>query len=134
MPSEKGRPPLSDAELDVLKVLWDIGPSGARRVREIVNAGDRNWAYTTTKTVLDRLEDKGYVSRSRKAIPHVFSPRVSPDALARRRMEDLRGELFGGAGLPFVRAFLDSVRLTPDEIRHLRASLDELEALADDDD
>lgn len=127
MPHSEGRTPLSDAEFQVLKILWAAGPSPAGQVRELINAEGRDWAYTTTKTVLDRLEEKGYARRSRATIPHVFAPAVSPDALAQARMKEVRRDLFGGATLPFVRALLDSVRLTPEDVDELRAELEDME-------
>lgn len=127
MPHGGGRTPLSDAEFQVLKILWEAGPSPAGKVRELINAEGRDWAYTTTKTVLDRLEEKGYARRSRSTIPHVFAPALSADALAQARLTEVRRDLFGGATLPFVRALLDTVRLSPEEVDELRASLDDLE-------
>lgn len=137
-PRDKGcddeRPELSDAELEVLKALWSEGPSVTTRVREVMNARGRNWAYATTKTMLDRLEQKGYVRRSRESIPHVFTPSVSADGLARIWLQRIQGRVFDGARLPLVRALLDSARLSREEVRELRASLDDLETANGTDD
>ena len=122
------RPPLSDAELDALKALWELGPSPAGDVRRAPGVRGRDWAYTTTKTILDRLEEKGYVRRERSGTPHVYVPVVTMEGVARERLEEIRDDLFAGRELPLVRALLDGARLSPEEITELRASLDAMEA------
>jgi len=122
------RPPLSQAELDALKALWELGPSPAGDVRHILGLQGRAWAYTTTKTILDRLEEKGYARRDRSGTPHVYVPMVTADGVARERLGVIRDDLFAGRDLPLVRALLDGARLAPDEIAELRASLDTMEA------
>lgn len=119
--------PLSEAELEVLKILWDAGPSPAAVVRDVINAGGREWAYTTTKTILGRLEEKGYAARNREVFPHVFTATVDVGTLAGMRLREVRRELFGGRRLPLLRALLDSTELCEDEIGELRRYLDELE-------
>lgn len=115
---------LSDAELDTLKVLWMRGPS---QVREVMDAQrERDWAYTTTKTVLDRLEAKGYVRRDRSGAAHVYHPTVTRDELARARVAELRDELFDGAAGELVRALVDG-GLSEADVRALRARLDAME-------
>jgi predicted transcriptional regulator len=121
------RPPHSHAELDALKALWELGPSPAGDVRAALRLRGREWAYTTTKTILDRLEEKGYVRRERSGTPHVYMPIVTADGVARERLEEIRNDLFAGRDLPLVRALLDGVRLSAEEIAELRASLDSME-------
>jgi predicted transcriptional regulator len=125
--SQNERVPLSDAELQVLKLLWSAGPSPAGRIRDLMADAGREWAYNTTKTLLDRLEEKGYVSRDRATMPHVFTPVVSPEGLASARLRKVGSDLFDDAGMPLVRALMRTVRLAPDEIAELRASLDRME-------
>ncbi|HUF11505.1 MAG TPA: BlaI/MecI/CopY family transcriptional regulator [Longimicrobiales bacterium] len=117
---------LSDAELEALKALWSIGPSQVREVMEALRAGGRDWAYTTAKTILDRLEAKGYARRDRSEAAHIYHPTVTRDDLARLRVGELRAELYDGAAAPLVRALVEG-GLSPDEVRSLRASLDALE-------
>ena len=122
------RKALSEAELDAMKVLWKAGPQSAGEVRAVLNGQGRAWAYTTTKTILDRLEEKGYVRRKRTATPHVYVPMVSAEAVALERVGKIRRDMFSGAGLPMIRALVEDTRLTPEEIAALRALLDQLAA------
>lgn len=118
--------PLSEAERDVMQVLWERGPSCVRDVLDDLNSRGWDWAYTTAKTVLDRLEGKGYLRRDRTPPAHIYHPRVTRDELARRRVAELRARLFPGSPAPLVRALVEG-GLTREEIAELRASLDEIE-------
>jgi predicted transcriptional regulator len=66
-------PPL---ELECLKALWGIGEGTVRDVRDVM-VGNRNLAYTTVMTVLDRLEKRGGVSRKKQGRSFVYVPKLS---------------------------------------------------------
>ena len=66
------RPGLSDAERDVLKVLWDHGPRTVREINEVLKKRGRRWAYTTVATLLQRLAAKQYIASDPRAVPHVY--------------------------------------------------------------
>ena len=114
-----------------MMVLWDLGPSPVRGVQERLRGGDRDWAYTTTKTILDRLEAKGYARRDQTDAAHVYHPTITRDEFARLRVTGLRDEVFAGQGIPLVRALVEGARLTPSEIRELRATLDAMDGGAE---
>lgn len=123
----KFRKPLSGAELDAMMALWDLGPSPVRDVQERLRGGERDWAYTTTKTILDRLETKGYAHRDQTDAAHVYHPSMSREEFARLQVAGLRDGVFAGEGVPLVRALVEGARLTPSEIRELRATLDAMD-------
>jgi BlaI family transcriptional regulator, penicillinase repressor len=115
---------LSDAEQDVMAVLWEVGPSPVRAVLEALRANGRDWAYTTAKTVLDRLEEKGYLVRDRSSHAHVYHPTLSREELARRRVDELRERLFPRSAGALIRTLVQD-QLGRDEIDELRAWLEE---------
>jgi BlaI family penicillinase repressor len=86
-------PPL---ELECLKALWGIGEGTVKDVREIL-VGNRNLAYTTVMTVLDRLEKRGRVSRRKHGRSFIYVPKVSQDALRRYAVRELVDAFFGGS-------------------------------------
>ena len=118
--------PLSDGEQDALRALWELGPAQVRDVQGWLESRERDWAYTTTKTILDRLEAKGYARRDRSESAHVYHATLTRDDVARARMADVRDDLFDGAAAPLVRALVEG-GLGEAEIRALRESLDALE-------
>src|ERR1700721_1791619 len=64
-PMSKRPPTIPDSELDVLKVLWDLGQATVREALETLRAAGRQWSYATVATLLDRLETKGLVTSDR---------------------------------------------------------------------
>lgn len=118
------RKPLSDAELSVLKLLWDLGPSPVRRILDAMSS--RDWAYTTGNTILARLEEKGYVERDRSSQPHVYYPILGRKELVTYEMERIRSRICDGERAPLVHALVRGDSLSREDIEELRAHLDEL--------
>jgi predicted transcriptional regulator len=97
--SSAGRPPREippPLELECLKALWGMGEGTVRDVREIL-VDNRNLAYTTVMTVLDRLEKRGGVSRRKQGRSFVYTPKVSQDAVRRYAVKELIDTFFGGS-------------------------------------
>jgi predicted transcriptional regulator len=120
------QPPVSEAELEVLKALWERGPGTVRELREAL--GQRGWAYTTVQTLLQRLETKGHVRSDKSGPAHVYRAAVTRARLLGQRLRDLADQLCGGAASPLLLALVEEGRFTPEEIQRLRRLLDEWEA------
>ena len=122
-------PQASDAELDVLKVLWEHGPGTVREVEARLRRKRRRWAYTTILTLLSRLRDKGYVAADKdKAGPAlVFRAAVTRERLLRDGLSDLADRVCDGTASPLVHALVQGRRLSPEDIADLRKLLNELE-------
>jgi BlaI family transcriptional regulator, penicillinase repressor len=123
-------PPVSDAELDVLKVLWAHGPATVREVEARLRRRRKRWAYNTILTLLSRLREKGYVAGDRPeqgGTAHVFRAAISRDELLRNGLTDLADRVCDGTASPLVHALVQGRRLSPDDIAELRRLLDELE-------
>jgi predicted transcriptional regulator len=121
------RPPISETELDVLKVLWEHGPATVRQVNTSLRRRGRRYAYTTVLTLLQRLEAKGHVASDKRDVAHVFAAAVSRDGLLRRRLDELADELCDGTATPLVQALVEGGRLSPDDVEQLRRLLDQLD-------
>jgi predicted transcriptional regulator len=94
-----GRPPREippPLELECLKALWGIGEGTVRDVREIL-VGNRNLAYTTVMTVLDRLEKRGGVSRRKMGRSFLYAPKVTQAAVRQYAVKELVDTFFGGS-------------------------------------
>lgn len=86
-------PPL---ELECLKALWNLGEGNVKDVRNALT-GNRNLAYTTVMTVLDRLTRKGGVNRRKVGRSFVYMPVLSRDVLRRLAVQDLVNRFFEGS-------------------------------------
>jgi predicted transcriptional regulator len=118
------RPSLSEAEREVLKVLWDYGPGTVREINEVLEHRGRRWAYTTVATLLQRLGAKQYVAGDSSAVAHVYRAIVTRDELLKRRLKDTADELCDGQAAPLILALVHSSRFSAKEVARLRRLLD----------
>jgi predicted transcriptional regulator len=86
-------PPL---ELECLKALWGIGEGTVRDVRDAM-VGNRNLAYTTVMTVLDRLEKRGGVSRKKQGRSFIYVPKLSREELRKFAVKEVVDRFFDGS-------------------------------------
>lgn len=117
-------PSVSDAELDVLKALWEHGPGTVRDVDAVLQ---RRWAYNTVLTLLTRLREKGYVASEKQGVAHVFRAVVSRENLLRDRLTELADRVCDGTASPLMHALVKGRPFSPEEIEQFRRLLDELE-------
>lgn len=109
-------PKLTPLELQIMDALWTRGRLSIREVQESFPAADRP-AYTTIQTTIYRLEEKGAVRRARKiGNAHIFEPVVSRRDAGGRLIDDLL-KLFGGRTQPVMVHFVETGKLTLDDIR-----------------
>jgi BlaI family penicillinase repressor len=125
---ESQRPVMSDAEREVLKILWTHGGKTVREVLDLLAEQGLRWSRSTVITLLQRLEKKGYVDSDRSQFAFVFRPLVSREEVMHARMADLAGELCDGDTLPLVLAFAERHRFSPAELARFREMIDKLEA------
>lgn len=119
---------ISETELAVLKVLWDLGTGTVREVLAVLKQQGRQWAYTTVQTLLNRLQLKGFTAIEKGGQAHIYRPAVSREELLQRRLHDLADEFCEGTASPLVLALVEGGRFTPEEIERFRALLDELDS------
>ena len=121
------RPPISEAELDVLKVLWKQGSGTVREINTHLKRKKRRWAYNTVLTLLTRLKEKGYVTSEKQGVAYVFHSVVSREKLLGQSLTDLANRVCDGTASPLVHALVQAGNLTTDEIKELRKLIDKLE-------
>ncbi|MBL8764073.1 MAG: BlaI/MecI/CopY family transcriptional regulator [Phycisphaerae bacterium] len=119
---------LGEAELAVLRVLWESGPQTVRDVMGRLHDRGRKVAYTTVLTFLSRLEQKGVVVSDKQEQAYVYRAKVSRERVTESRMRAVLDELFDGAAGPAVLHLIEKQRLRPDEIDRLRKLIDDLDA------
>lgn len=124
-PRRRQLPAIADAELVVLKALWDGGPA---TVRELLARLGNDWAYTTVQTLVARLHEKGYLRADRRGMAHVFAAALERDEVAGRRVEELAGSLLDGAVAPLLLRLVESSKFSAAEIAAFRELLRRAEA------
>ena len=120
------RPALSKGEMEVARVLWDLGQATVREVQ----AGfpeDRRPDFTTVQTYLRRLEAKGYIRGQLQGRVRLYAPKVKPRTVIRETVNDLVERLFGGESLPLMRHLIEDRGISKEELAALRQLLARLE-------
>jgi BlaI family transcriptional regulator, penicillinase repressor len=117
----KSRRKPTDAELAILRVLWERGPS---TVREVAEAMGREGAYTTVLKLLQIMTDKGLVRRDESARTHVYKATASEEQTKRQLVADLLDKVFEGSSAKLVLQALSTRTASPEEIEEIRKLLD----------
>jgi BlaI family transcriptional regulator, penicillinase repressor len=105
-------------ELEIMDVLWRLHEASVREVCDAL-AEKKRPAYTTVQTIVQRLEQKGAVRRTRKiGNALMFAPAVTRKSAYRRVLDDLL-DLFGGSAQPVVAQLLESGKLTLEDLKAL---------------
>jgi predicted transcriptional regulator len=113
----------TDAELAILRVLWQRGPSTVRQVHDSL-LRERPTAYTTALKMLQIMTEKGLVSRDETERTHVYQARLTEQQTQRQLVGDLLDRAFGGSASKLVMQALASTRATPDELSEIRKLID----------
>jgi predicted transcriptional regulator len=115
---------ITDAELAVLKLLWERGALTAREICAQLYPGETTSDYATVQKLLQRLEAKKCVRRDRSSFAHVFSASVTQDVVVAKQLEALAERLTDGSLAPLIMQAVSRQRLTAEERRQIRALLD----------
>ncbi len=126
--ADKRRPAMSDAEREVLKTLWEHGPSTVREVQALLGGQGQEWTRSTVITLLQRLEKKGYVASDKRKFAFVFRATVSREDVMHQRISKVAEELSEGDAVPLVLAFAQRHPFTDDEIVQFRELIEEMES------
>ncbi len=120
-PAPPPRP--TDAELEILRVLWDRGEATVREVQETVERR-RSAGYTTVLKLLQIMTEKGLVERDESERAHVYRARRQRHETEKQLVGDLLERAFGGSSSRLVLQALASRTASPEEIAEIREFLD----------
>ena len=124
--SKSHTPRPTDAELAILSVLWERGPSTVRDVHQALSHAQDS-GYTTVLKLLQIMTEKGLVVRDESQRAHVYVPKLSEQRTQRQLLRDLVDRAFGGSSAKLVLHALSERPASGEELRDIRALLDELE-------
>ena len=106
-------------ELEILKILWEEGPSSVRAVHRRLTERNPDLAYNTTQTFLRIMEDKELVSHAVEGRTFIYTPRYSRDENTVRFLD----RVFDGAASQLVSSLLRSERLSREELDKMHAMI-----------
>jgi predicted transcriptional regulator len=118
-PTEK---PLTATELEMMNVIWRIGPCSVLQVVEQLRP-ERELAYTSVSTIVRILEQKGYVISSKEGRGHLYEAAVSKEDYQRSTVQRMVTSVFDNTPALLVRRLLDTESLSSDDLAQIRALL-----------
>lgn len=119
----KQTPRPTDAELAILRVLWERGASTVRQVHDVLGR-DRPTAYTTALKMLQIMTEKGLVRRDETDRTHVYHARLTEEQTQRQLVRDLVDRAFGGSASKLVMQALAARRTSEEELVEIRKLID----------
>ena len=125
MPSKPAQKP-TQAELSILRVLWDQGPRSVRDIQKILNA-EKPTGYTTVLKLIQIMTEKGLVERDGAVRPQIYRARYSQEHTQRQLLRDLVQRAFGGSTKALVMQALAGKRTSAEELAAIEKLLDRFE-------
>jgi len=113
----------TDAELAILRVLWERGPSTVRQVFEVLSE-EKDLGYTTVLKMLQIMNEKGLVLRDITDRVHTFSTTQTQTQTQRHLLDDLLDKAFGGSSTSLVMQALATRKASREELVEIRKLLD----------
>lgn len=116
----------TEAELDILNVLWQLGPATVRQVHTEL-AKQRDVGYTTVLKLMQIMTEKGLLKRDESQRSHIYNVKQKQTSTQRQLVKDLMVRAFGGSTEKLVMQALASKQAKPEEIAEIRRMLDEID-------
>jgi BlaI family penicillinase repressor len=120
----KSNAELTEAEWIIMKVVWETEPCAAGTVQESL-ANTRDWAYSTVKTTMDRMADKGFLKIQKIRNLQLFSSIISEVDAKRGEFRKMLKRAFDGAMTPMMQFMLEHEGLNKTELTELRKLVDQ---------
>jgi len=113
----------TDAELMILRALWQGGPSTVRQVYEVLKQ-KKDLGYTSALKTMQVMTEKGLVVRDVSKRTHVYSPAQTEDHTLHSLVDDLMSRAFGGSAMRLVMQALSARPASQEELDQIRELLD----------
>jgi predicted transcriptional regulator len=114
----------TEAELEILNILWALGPS---TVRDVHTASKKETGYTTVLKQMQVMAEKGLLARSEQFRSHVYEARIAKEQTQRQLARNLVRRAFDGSAKNLVLGALSSQKVTAKDLAEIRSILDEYE-------
>jgi BlaI family transcriptional regulator, penicillinase repressor len=121
-------PHITEAELRIMKLLWQRGASTVREVLDALPPTDEDRpAYTTVMTLMKQLADKGALTVDRKRQPFVYKPAVRREQVSRHRVSKFLHDVFDDQAVDLVLRLVEEEDLSPEDLRRIEAKIKQRE-------
>ena len=116
-------PQISEAEFEVMQVIWEHGAVSTNQVVDILTA-KTDWSPKTIQTMLIRLEKKGAITHEKNGRLYIYTPLVDREEYIARQSDAFLDKFFGGALDRMMVSYLSRNNISQEDLEELRAILD----------
>jgi len=121
MPRKKA-PVLTQRELEIMKVVWEMGKATVAEVRAALSPRAK-LAYTTVLTLMRILEQKGFLQHQTKGRAYLYRPRISQKKVKRLMVRDLVERAFDGSAELLLVSLIENGNLLPEDLERIRKAI-----------
>jgi BlaI family transcriptional regulator, penicillinase repressor len=111
---------VTDTELAIMQVCWETSPVTRRQITDVLYPGGGPAQYATVQKLLQRLEEKGFVTHEKDGVQLLFRPTVPREELINRRLQDVAHKLCGGSLTPLLMNLVRAGSVSAEELTALR--------------
>ncbi len=119
-------PQPTDRELQILRILWDDGPSTVRQVNSAMNRKNQV-GYTTTLKLMQIMAEKGLLVRDKSQFKHIYQPAITEESTQKQLIGQLLDRAFSGSAEKLVMRALSAKKVSAAELAKIRKMLDKIE-------
>jgi BlaI family penicillinase repressor len=118
----------TESELDILRILWEKGPSTVRLVNETLNQ-QKETGYTTTLKLMQIMAQKGIVTRDETSRTHVYNPAIAQKNVQETLLNKLVDAAFSGSASQLVMQALGQGKASKAELEEIKKLIEQLEGV-----
>lgn len=121
---ESARKVLTEGELEIMQVVWDLRTCTVRQVYEALRER-RQLAYTTVMTMMNILEEKGHLKKEREARAYIYRPAQPKNRVIASLVNNFLTKVFDGSAKPLVMNLLKERRLSDEDLEEIASMIEE---------
>jgi len=115
------------SELEILQVLWQLGPSTVRAVNDALNEETRPVQYTSTLKLMQLMVEKGLLKRDERSMKHVYRPAEDEQKTKSYLLDRFVNNMFNGSAAKLMMQLLGNKKTSPEELAEIKALLRDLD-------
>ncbi len=123
---QKSERKLTNTELEIMQVVWELDGGTVRQVHEILNQ-QRPLAYTTVMTMMNILEEKGHLTRSKEGRAYRYQPVRPKSQVISGMVDDFVGRVFEGSAAPLVVSLVKDKKISKKDLDEIARMIRETE-------
>src|SRR5271170_2260165 len=116
------KPTLTEQELEIMKVVWQLNTATVRQVYETL-LEKRKIAYTTVMTMMNILEQKGYLKKRQQDRAYIYRPSQPQKQVIRSMVREFVNRVFNGSAEPLLVHLMEDEQLTESDLEEIRRSI-----------